>query len=113
LAGPEIECPPEFKDSHDAVTYLRGVLGEDYLDEARKISKHPFLSMMAISWPGLRSQFLDWIAHLRRVGECSNVDKVLKDLRIPNKCRHAYTMIEIGGRHFGEAQDAYPWSGAV
>ena len=69
MKNSDTECPTEFGDIEEAVTYLRTTLGEDYLDEVRQISKHPFRSLMFISWPGLRSDFLDWIAHLRRVRE--------------------------------------------
>jgi len=98
LACPETVCPPEFRDVSDAVSYLRSVLGEDYLEGARKIRKHPFVGLLSISWPGLRSDFLNWVAHVRGVRQCQNVDRVIGDLRVANKCIHAYGMIEIGGR---------------
>lgn len=59
MKNSDTECPTEFGDIEEAVTYLRTTLGEDYLDEVRQISKHPFRSLMFISWPGLRSDFLD------------------------------------------------------
>ncbi len=98
MKNSDTECPTEFGDIEEAVTYLRTTLGEDYLDEVRQISKHPFRSLMFISWPGLRSDFLDWIAHLRRVRESPNVEKIFRDLRVPNKCVHAYGVLKFAGR---------------
>jgi hypothetical protein len=98
LTSHETVCPPEFRDAADAIRYLRDVLGDGYLEQARKMHKHPFVGLMPISWEGLRSEFFEWIAHLRRVRRCQNVDRVIGDLRASNKCTHAYNMIEIAGR---------------
>ena len=94
----DTECPADFGDIEEAISYVRTVLGDDYLDEVRQLRKHPFRDLMFLSWPGLRSEFLDWIAHLRRVRECPNVDSILRDLRVANKCVHAYGVIKLAGR---------------
>lgn len=94
----DTECPADFGDVEEAISYVRTVLGDDYLDEVRQLRKHPFRDLVFLSWPGLRSEFLDWIAHLRRVRECPNVDRILQDLRVANKCVHAYGVIKLAGR---------------
>jgi hypothetical protein len=85
------------------------VLDDDYLDEVCQIRKHPFRQLMFLSWPGLRSDFLDWIAHVRRVHGCVNAGKLFRDLRLPNKCVHAYGVLRLVGklrrRAFGIASE--------
>jgi hypothetical protein len=98
MKAPDTECPGEFANTEEAITYLRSVLGDDYLDDVRQIRKHPFRQLMFVSWPGLRSEFLDWIAHVRRVKECVNTEKLLCDLRIPSKSVHAYGVLRLAGR---------------
>jgi hypothetical protein len=105
MKAPDTECPGEFANIEAAITYLRSVLGDDYLDEVSQIRKHPFRQLMYLSWPGLRSDFLEWIAHLRRVRERPNVDRILRDLRIANKCVHAYGVLRLAGRVCGDGFD--------
>ena len=98
LESSETVCPEEFANIREAVKYLLTLLGEDYVKEAQMITRHPFLGLMTLSWPSLRSEFLEWVAHVRSVAHCPNLEKILRDLRIPNKCGHAYAMVEIAGR---------------
>jgi hypothetical protein len=42
MKTPETECPAEFGDIDEAISYLRTVLGDGYLDEVRQLRKHPF-----------------------------------------------------------------------
>jgi hypothetical protein len=98
MNAPDTECPADFANIDEAISYLGSVLGEGYLDEVCQIRKHPFRQLKFLSWPGLRSDFLDWIAHVRRVQECVNVDKLFCDLRIANKCVHAYGVLRLAGK---------------
>jgi len=98
MKAPDTECPGEFGDIEEAIAYLRSVLGDDYLDEVCQIRKHPFRGLMFLSWPGLRSDFLDWIAHVRRVQECPNSGKIFGDLRVASKCVHAYGVLRFAGK---------------
>jgi hypothetical protein len=98
MKAPDTECPGEFGNIEEAIAYLRSVLGDDYLDQVCQIRKHPFRGLMFLSWPGLRSDFLDWIGHLRRVRGCPNVDRIFRDLRVASKCVHAYGVLRLAGK---------------
>jgi hypothetical protein len=98
MKEPLTECPGEFGNIEEAIAYLRSVLGDVYLDEVCQIRKHPFRQLMFLSWPGLRSDFLDWIGHVRRVHGCENAGKLFRDLRLPSKCVHAYGMLRLAGK---------------
>lgn len=91
-------CPAEFADIPAALRFLRGLLGEDYVEEANRIHAHPFLGLAVFSWPGARQQFLDWIGYVRSLQDCTNVKRVLDDLRVPTKSIHAYTLLDISGQ---------------
>lgn len=91
-------CPAEFANIPAALRFLRGLLGEDYVEEANRIHAHPFLGLAVFSCPGARQQFLNWIDHVRSLQDCTNVRSVLDDLRRPTKSIHAYTLLEISGQ---------------
>jgi hypothetical protein len=91
-------CPPEFINIREALSYLRRLLGEDYIEQANNIYAHPFLGLAAISWAGLRHEFLNWIGQVHSLEGCPNVEMVLHDLRVASRSVHAYALLEIGGR---------------
>jgi len=94
----EGQCPAEFADVPAALQFLRGVLGEDYVEQANRVYAHPFLGLAVFSWPGLRQQFLNWIGHVHSLRDCTNVRQVLDDLRLPTKAAHAYALLEASGQ---------------
>lgn len=92
------QSPAEFADIQAALLFLRGILGEDYVEQANRIYAHPFLGLAVFSWPGLRQEFLNWIGHVRLLQDCTNVREVLDDLRLPTKAAHAYALLEASGQ---------------
>ena len=94
----EGQCPAEFADVPAALQFLRGVLGEDYVEQANRVYAHPFLGLAVFSWPGLRQQFLNWIGHVHSLQGCANIRQVLDDLRVPTKAAHAYALLEASGQ---------------
>lgn len=87
----------------DALNYLRLKLGEGVLVrvETKWKLRHPLFGFLGIPFnyahTATRRAVVNWSKNLQALEGCENLGRVLADFERPNKCEHAYRIIEIGG----------------
>jgi hypothetical protein len=92
--------PEETEQIRDGLNYLRLKLGEGILSrlEAQWGLRHPlfwFLGTPFNSAPSTRLGVVNWSKNLQALEGCQNVGRVLSDFERPNKCKHAYRLVEV------------------
>jgi hypothetical protein len=96
----ETLSPEDTRQIRDALNYLRLKLPEGILTriEAQWRLRHPLFWILGIPFnfaPATRLGVVNWSKNMQILEGCQNVGRVLSDFERPNKCEHAYRLVEV------------------